>query len=259
MENIQNTRFSADESADILTESLQRKSPFIYVRFGDGALECIFGKVGRTCDGEVYTDNLGAELKRVWSLLFTKPHVYVGDWFSASFDPQSMDGLYKQEYLNLIGSALNQVEHRLDGSLRPTYSPNWIHFESLLFMRDSTSLIEFYYTVRNDSRKKLLMGPKAWAGAATILKCEFLEIPLSPNLFRSVNDIKLALNGLDFDVLLYGAGMAGNIPVIDLWNSHPERTYINLGSALDPIYRGQTRKQQIPHKRAVEMFESIVT
>lgn len=243
------THFNEDESADILSEALVRKTPFIFIRFGDGALECISGKTGRTCDGELYSPELGRELKRAWNLLFTRPGVYIGDWFSASFSPTSPHGLYEEEYKGLIN----------DARMRGKYMPNWIHFESLLLMRESTSLIEFYYTVRNDTRKKLLMGPKEWRPAAEILKSDFLEIPVSTNLLKHVNEIKLALNGSEFDVLLYGAGMAGNIPIIDLWNSRRDRTYINLGSALDPIYRGQTRRQQIPVARAKALFEGIVS
>lgn len=244
-----NSMFNPDQSAVILTVQLEKQCPFIYVRFGDGALECINGKIGRTCDGEIYSDALGLELTRVWNLLFKKRNVYIGDWFSASFNSKSPNGLYEFEYNRLVKSALTQKDAR---------QPHWLHFEALLFMRTTPLLLNFYKAIRNDNRKKLLMGPKEWYPASKILKTDFLEIPVSPTLFYNhLEELKQELALRDFDVLLYGAGMAGNIPVIDHWNAMPEKTYINLGSALDPMYRGRTRQQQIASENAVKYFQGV--
>lgn len=239
---------NADASAIKLTTLLRARVPFIYVRYGDGALECIRGKIGRTCDGEIYSNGLANELIRCWNLLFSRNNVYIGHWFSAKFDSVSPRGMYREDYENLIHIASEMYSHR----------PNWIHFEALLLMRISQSLKEFYITVRNDKRRKLLMGPKEWAPAAKVLDTDFYEIPVSSTLFSShLDDIRLELDTRQFDVLLYGAGMAGNIPVIDHWNALPEKTYINLGSALDPIYRGRTRRQQITAEQAQAFFRSV--
>jgi hypothetical protein len=238
-----------DRSADCLRNLIVTKNPFIFVRFGDGALECISGKPGHTCDGEVYSSDLGNELVRVWKLLFTRPRVFLGDWFSASFSPESPHGLYRSEYQALIEL----------GRMNGDQYPNWIHFEALLLMRESESLVEFYRAVRKDPRRKLLMGPEAWRPASHVLQCDFLGIPVTPNLFKNyLAEIKSELNNREFDALLYGAGMAGNIPVIDHWSEHPEKTYVNLGSALDPVYRGRSRRQQLSTDRAQKLFESIV-
>lgn len=239
---------NADASALKLAELIKTQIPFIYIRYGDGALECIRGKIGRTCDGEIYSDSLAKELIRCWNYLFTREDVYIGHWFSAKFDSISPRGLYRDDYEKLINDAI-----QIGGHL-----PNWLHFEALLLMRISQSLKEFYVSVRNDDRRKLLMGPKEWAPAAKVLKTDFYEIPVSSTLFHShIDAIRLELDTRQFDVLLYGAGMAGNIPVIDHWNALPEKTYINLGSALDPIYRGRTRRQQITAEQAQALFRSV--
>ena len=245
-----NTYLTEDQSADLLREQIVRQKAFIFARFGDGAIECITRKRGVTCDGEVYSEALGNELIRVWHLLFSKPGTYLGDWFSASFSPESPHGLYRKEYEDLV--ALVQWNGK--------FSPTWVHFEALLLMRESESLAKFYRAIRKDNRKKLLMGPKEWQPAAAILRADFFEVPVSPRLFDLyLGELKYGLKSRDFDVLLYGAGMAGNIPVVDYWYDHPEKTYINLGSALDPIYRGHTRRQQLSLVRAHRLFTGIVS
>ena len=75
---------------------------------------------------------------------------------------------------------------------------------------------------------------------------------------------KLAHDPFGFDVLLWAAGMAGTIPVVRLWEKFPSRTYINLGSAMDPLTRsatepkGYTRSGQLSHARAKEFFRELL-
>lgn len=230
-----NTLLSEDQSAMLLTNKLLHREPFIFIRYGDGALECINGVTGRTCDGEIYTAVLGTELRRCWDKVCNHPGAVIGDWMTASFDARSIVRRYEPEYTALIGMA----------------SPLWVHYETLLLMRESKALLGFYSAIRSDLRRKLLMGPEQWRPAAALLKADFFAVPVSTELFRRhISEIRLGLSARAFNVLLYGAGMAGNIPVVDNWLEHPERTYINLGSALDPLYRGRTRMQQLSVSRA---------
>jgi hypothetical protein len=105
------------------------------------------------------------------------------------------------------------------------------------------------------------MGPQYNAGAAAMMKADFFEIPHDVSLHDHIECIEFYLETLGFDVILYGAGMAGNIPVVNIWQKYPERTYINLGSAMDLLFRGrQTRSNQIRASHAkVLMRELLVT
>lgn len=243
------TSLTADQSASVLTSMLIAKEPFFFARFGDGFLECVSGKKGQTCDREQYSEELGGRLLIAWFALMAaatnpgaSPQVYIGDWLSASFDSSSEHARYAEQYSQLIGHA----------------KPIFLHFEALLLMRESQDLVNFYRAVKRDPRKKLYMGPAENAGAANMLGCEHLVTPMS-SLFGHVDRLTTDLIDIrDFDVLLYGAGMAGNIPVVRCWEAHPERTYINLGSALDPLGRGKSRWQQIAVDRAKRMFRELV-
>lgn len=229
---------SADESAAILAGLIRDRKPFFFVRFGDGAIECLAGKQGMTRDGERYSPQLAGGLRLAWQSLMRGKNVYVGDWLSASFDASSEHARYADQYAALIG----------DGQ------PVYLHFEALLLMRESPVLREFYRAVKQDPRKKLYMGPAENAGAAKLLGAEHLITPMTDLYSHCEKWLTDALLTRDFDVLLYGAGMAGNIPVVHCWEKHPERTFINLGSGLDPLFMNRkTRRQQI-HPASARRF-----
>jgi hypothetical protein len=235
----------ADQSAAVLTGELRRERPFVFIRYGDGALECIFRGRGHTCDGEEYSTELGNALMNGWKSLMAGVNggrtVYVGDWRSASFSGPDDQSRYEKEYQWLIGKA----------------EPKWLHFEALLLMRESSALFEFYRAVKEDSRRKLYMGPASHAKAAKMMGAAHLVTPMG-GLFRQWTSLQEKLFDLQFDVLLYGAGMAGSLPVISCWDLFPDRTYINLGSAFDPLcLERKTRRQQVSPVRARAFFAGL--
>lgn len=229
-----------DQGAYYLTMMIREHIPFLFLRFGDGFLECVAGKKGMTCDLEPYAAELANELIRIWKLATSSPLTILGDWQSAKFTPQDEYSRYSAQWDELMKDAHPQMVR--------------IHFESLLLMRESSFLVDFYRTVKEDSRKKLFMGPEGNRGAAEMLGADFLPTPMS-NLMAWKDDLRAELLRRDFDILLYGAGMAGNIPVVDCWTEHPERTYVNLGSAMDILFRGRSRRQQIAADVAKRMFQ----
>jgi len=233
---------TADESALILAMRIERRAPTLFLRFGDGALECIYGCGGKqTCDGEAYSKGLAAGLldAAVAADLdcgVPDAKVYWGDWRTA------------------------------DGGSKPRYLAEWdgfrstdemLHFEALLLMRESAALVDFYRAVKRDTRRKLFMGPCWNAGAARMLGADHLIVP-DHDLFRHVEHVKERLDKLDPEVVLFGAGMAGNIPVVQHWQEHPERTYIALGSAMDPLFKGRTRAGQLTMERAKKLFAELL-
>ena len=232
-----------DAGAMALTKRLRDRAPFIFVRYGDGALECMAGRTGMTCDFEHYSSSLARDLAQCWDLLRKRPdRVFVGDWQTASFDETSEGSRYREQY-----------ELLFDG-----WKPNRIHFEALLLMRASRPLVEFYRTVKLDPRRKLFMGPEWNAGAAKMLGAEHLVTPLAAHAEWSSYQYEQELAKREFDILLYGAGMKGNIPAIRSWDFHPERTYINLGSAMDPLFYRRTRRQQLPMADLHALFRELL-
>ena len=243
---------TADESCRILAARIRAKKRTLFVRFGDGAIECMhpIPRKGVSCDGELYQNELAAALVgvmrtidarcfQVWSSAEEVwRSTYFGDWRTAT-----------------MGSP-------------PQYVPEWVktvrplsrfllHFESLLLNRQSAALVDFYAAVRADDRRKLFIGPCWNHGAARMLRANHFIVP-DKNLFEHVNHMRQKIDELDPEVVLWGAGLAGNIPVIDHWSRHPDRTYIHLGSAMDPLFHGKTRNGQLPMPVLREMFKELL-
>ena len=78
------------------------------------------------------------------------------------------------------------------------------------------------------------------------------------DLFQHVAWIKSRMECIDPQLVLYGAGMAGNIPVVEHWQEHLDRTYIALGSAMDPLFRGRSRSNQIRQDQAQKLFKELL-
>ena len=217
-----NTLLTPDESVEMLTRLIRWQKPFFFTKYGDGALECIFHRDrGKTCDGEQYTKELGRELLGCWISFADKAHI--GDWFSMTSGP----AYYVDEYLRLVDFA----------------RPIWLHFETVLLMRKSQQLLDFYRALKSDSRRKCFMGPEAMRPAAIAFGAEFVPTPMT-NLHAACGGLLHGLKAIQPELLIWGAGMAGHIPVTEYWLA-TGATCVNLGSALDPIYRGKTRQQQL--------------
>ncbi len=235
------SRHNADQSAVFMKILLEKQQPFMYLRYGDGALECINGLGrGRTCDGEVYSPELAAGMQQAWDACVGKPNVYVGDWLSASFGTNRSTE-YRAEYAALIGDK----------------KPNFLHFEALLLTRQSEALLNFYKAVAADKRRKLYIGPHEHGPAADILGCQHYITSMG-GLLPRVDDIERSLGCINFDVLFWAAGMAGTIPVVKTWQRFPDRTYINLGSAMDPLTRGKTRSGQLTQVQAARFLHDLL-
>lgn len=232
---------SADKSAAIMADHLRNQEPFAYLRYGDGALESIYGGSAGygTCDGEPYAPWLAPKLLKAWTEFASAPGVYVGDWGTASFDgPMTHTGPWS---MLMFGER-----------------PRFLHFEALLLMRESEALVDFYRAVREDPRRKLYMGPERNSGVGEMLNADHLYTPMQDLDQGWVGYTAHVLKESKFDVLLFGAGMAGVLPVVECWKQFPDRTYIHLGSAMDILFRGRSRRQQIPVERARRMFSEML-
>lgn len=234
---------TADESLARLTSDLKAKRPFYFSKFGDGFLTCVYGGPGFTCDGEAYTPGLAGLLIDCWRKMLKSERCYLGDWMTASFERGPEMAREWEDSLHLPG-----IKSML---------ATWLHFECMLLMRESQELVEFYGAIKRDPRKKLYMGPVGNAGVAEMLGAEHLVVPMG-GLIKQIPALTETLQAADFDVLIYGAGMAGNVPVTRCWERWPERTYINIGSALDPLFWKKTRRQQISQERARVLLKELL-
>jgi hypothetical protein len=245
---------SADASAGFLADLVASKSDFLFLRYGDGAIECMkqatTGRIaggGQTCDGEAYTAELGAQLGRAWLKVLHKApfhDVYLGDWSTVTHEPDGKTNPYKTEWQTLQAQAeRNQCK--------------FLHFDSLLFHRRRThDLMRFYRAVKNDDRQKLLIAPADMQIVAKNLGVKHLPTPMS-GLAEWIREFDLTnwLISHPFGLVLFGAGMAINYPIVRAWEENPKATYVAIGSSLDPVCFGRkTRTHQLDPEEARAEF-----
>lgn len=249
------TNLDADQSADLLRLMYESRTPFVFSKYGDGALECVYRlSTSMTCDREVYTDALAERISSSWREV-CRSHIqgkgsarnlFVADWFSADFD-EKLTGLYPNEYVRFMEP------------VRQTAI--FVNYEALLIDRASESLLSFYRSIRKDDRKKVIIGPEGWSGVQGMLNAwTHIGIPMKPDLLQECGEwLALELRRAHPDVILYGAGMAGAAIVAEYLSVNPQATCINLGSALDPLFMGKrTRKRQLSPEAARRLFAEML-
>lgn len=237
-----NTKLTADESADFLRLALKAHIPFFFTKYGDGALELLNGLGSRTCDHERYTPELRDALEDSWQRLQGFEHLYLGDWLSARFDEEGT-GRYEDLYAMFTAGC----------------GPVWLNYSALLLDRETPELRSFYRALKEDTRRKVLMGPREWAQAKRFLGADIHIVTPMGGVFPHIDQLREQIFKAEPEILLYGAGMAGTIPVIDhWWENSGDVTYINLGSALDAIYRGPSRKQALPQIKARHLMKGLL-
>ena len=231
-----------DGDCAILTQMLANRQAFSYWRFGDGALECMFNRLGKTADGEVYSEAMGADLRSAINALTRKrldnASVMIGDWATAT-----------------NGSAPNYVDV-WNGLFGDVPASRLVHFEALLLNRRSKELFEFYRAVKEDDRRKVILGAPDNVDALDMLRSAYVCAPIVP--YQRLDVLISTVAKIPFDVLLFGAGMAGLLVAFWFWQRHPERTYIHLGSALDPLWRGNTRGGQLSKASARDFLKELL-
>ncbi len=233
-----NTKLDADQTCEFLTSKLRANEPFCFIRFGDADIDWMGGGTGHTCDQEHPRDGLKDELLRAWDTLLRSPHFYLGDL--ESFDSPaeaSVVALYRK--------------------FREGYAVNDLHTEALLLHRVSDALIDFYRALIGDSRKKLLVAPSRVSFGGRLLGAAHVTVD-STRATSYLEKTIDAIEGADWEILITCCGRASKILAAHFTAKYPERTIIELGSALDPLFVGQTRGGQLPMKQAREMFEAIL-
>lgn len=230
---------NADTSCAIMMLHLLQQDPFFFVRIGDGAVECVRGMPGHTADHEQYHPVLASAMREtIRHLKAEGDRVLWGDWRTA-----------------VAGSAPNHVpewEELVDAQRRLT-----LNYEALLLMRRSEQLLNFYHCVRNDPRRKLYVGAHYQTGAPTLLDSLFLPLPTG-GVFQHRDVITHYLNHARPEIILFGAGMGGLVPIVEYWEKHPATTCIHLGSALDPLFVKPTRSRQLSMADARDFLKELL-
>ena len=112
----------------------------------------------------------------------------------------------------------------------------------------------FWRSIKQSKRKKFFIGPERLSGVIKFLNIdEFVEVPIR-NSFEFIPRI-----GVEKDAIyLFSAGMAAKVWIADLLKKCEEITCLDCGSAIDPIFVGRTRTNQLSQEVLKEFYKELL-
>lgn len=234
----------ADASASVLASLIENRQACVYARIGDGDVYCAFalppygnGEQANT-NGEVASPGLPLRIRRAIARIAHLPgYVYWGDYLSRSVDEPELGREWEQMRPWLMRRPL-------------------LHVEALLLHRRSDALRAFYAAAADDRRRKVYVAPAALAQGAELLGADHYEVPAS-NAYERAEEIAAELDEERWQVVYLSAGYASKLIVAEGWRAG--RSYIDLGSALDPLYRSEsTRTGQLTQAEARALLGELM-
>jgi hypothetical protein len=233
------------------TAKLKNQEPFTLVKFNDGEWNAMLGKTGSNCDNHPYSDRLKADMLTAYKFLKDRDDVWISDYitdFNAhpEFVPLADKiGYPKQTFLHFA------LLHDL---------PYKGHANSLI-----PELKEFYQAVRNKESFKCLIAPARIGDDAT----EFLKttatvvVPLI-NAYEKISQIEAevlqvikVVEHQKNPIFLLSCGFNSCLLSKLILSMLPSATIIDLGSALDPLCFGKTRKSQLPQSELRNFYKEF--
>ena len=210
--------FYEDSTLKIFTDKIKKGENFVFTKLGDGELLCLSGAVGNNCDAHPYSKDLADKLVDAFRRFSNRENVYIGE--QRDFFSKEKEAFVKEYGLRF----------------------NWVDCNILLNRKGSCTpeLHDFYKAIKESTRKKVFVGPKRLSGVASMLNADHITVP-EINAFSEYYSILEAFKEMSGCIYLFSAGMMSK-PLIEILSS--ENICIDLGSAFDPLFVGETRTNQ---------------
>jgi len=222
-----------------LIQAIHNSEPIKLVKFNDGELNAIIGKRGSNCDNHAYDKSLQKELQLAYSYLYDR----------AYFSEYSL----VHRYSTVWGRVLSKLP-----------KPEKVFNDNLLLHNIEgfrNNLLPYIYrAIRVSTQPKILVAPKR-INAEDFLKTQHrVNVPLV-NAFKDIGSIiKQCVDHattIDKPLFLLCCGFASCILTKEITEANPNATIIDIGSGLDPLFPGCTRKDQISQLTARGLYLEI--
>jgi hypothetical protein len=225
-----------EETIKLFSDKLRNQEPFCFDKFGDDCVFCMQGFGGTNAEGHKYSQKLGAHLKRAYVYLGHQSDVYIGEW-------------QKKNSEWVICSELRDATN---------INPNFAFFDALLMHEDqylTEDLREFYRLLKADKRPKHYFARERMREAAKMFNLEFHPVDY-PNSYEHISEVLdfVKENILGGSIVLFSTGMLSKVMVYECHRLSRALTAIDLGSALDPMFVGNTRSEQEGQYKKVQEF-----
>lgn len=212
------------ETVDLLVGRLEASEAFVHVRFGDGD---VFFATGTgptlTADGEEWSPELRDQLRAAWRALAPTAGLLLGD---------------VESYLVSDGCEAQWRELLAEATEIRGEPPELVHIEAL--RAGLGYALPFYQAVAADDRRKVFVGPERLASVATMLRSDFVPVPLHVAHTAAPRLVDEVAAGM-YEVALFAAGRGGKIMQAALALRDPFLTQVDVGSGLDLLFGGVRR------------------
>lgn len=245
---------SADESVKFLTNKLRNREPFVFTKFGDGDLYWMSGNPVPIAGGETFRPGIDAELRQSARTLAGLPHVYFGDQMTCGSGPYMER---EQDLYVRLPYDCDNPPFPTSGHVIVVTPARWLHFECLLIHRLSPELLEFYRVLKERREGTLLVSGSHLRLAQMLFAERYCTVDHA-NAHGEWEPILDIMDLFKWHTLLLSAGRASKMIAAALALKFPDRTIIELGSALDPLFVGRTRSEQVRPEDAREYFKELL-
>lgn len=207
------------ETIRFFTDKLKNHEPFYFAKEGDDCVFCMRGVIGSNAEHHDYGPKLAEHLVGGFDYL-RKNNAMVAVWDTPEFDAFL---LHEDRYL-------------------------------------TEDLRNFYKLLKDDPRPKYYFARERMRDAARVFNMEFIPVPF-PNSYDHFNKIlhrvsKIARPGV---IILFSTGMLSKVMVYECHKLCKEMFVVDLGSAFDPLFVGDTRaKDNGQHLKVKSYYAEIL-
>lgn len=226
------------ESLKEITYHLRNNIPVRVVRFNDGEWNAMVGHMGTNCDNHKYTEALKQDLRAAYGYLVGNS--YISDYIT---ERKAAD-----EHLNL------QDEYILP--------KNTVHHTFCAHEEDAPlGLADFWLTLRNNDSLKYFVGPRRLQVFPFLNNYSTIPVPLLDaynNLPTILEPILRIARTTDRPIFVLACGFISCIIAQRIAEVNPNATILDVGSALDPLFIGPTRKTHMSMEQARSLYHGIL-
>lgn len=226
-------------NANYLIDCLNNNTPIALVKFNDGELYAMSDKKGTNCDNHKYFPNLKNDLINAYNNL--------------------SDKAYLSEYS--VRKANDPQWCRVTKTLK---KPNDL-FKEYLLLHDTNGVLNkdfanIYRAIAKSSQPKVLIAPKR-INAERFLNVEYrIDVPLInayTNIHTMLKESLKYASSIPNPLFIMCCGFCSCILASEILKVNPNASILDVGSGLDPLFPGCTRKNQVSQTRARNLYPEV--
>ncbi len=199
---------------------IQENKQIVFVKYGDGEINCMTGMQGHNCDNDPYTPYLRNELIHSFIFYIDHPEFYVGKWHG--------------DEANL---RMQSLLHMLDKK-----EPTWADYH--LVMNDNYfykrgGMFKLLQSIQLSPRKKIILSNEQNIRMKELFGADAYIVVPGNNWFEHFpHYFNQVVSELTPDCLVFtSAGMGSKVMIAELLKVMPTISCIDFGSSFDLLCR----------------------